>query len=133
MTLAVALQGFTLGWTHSVEKTRWEEDWRVTALGLVIEEARIEGSGAGMEIPADAILAEGFWVYRPELAPQKEVRLLDAGRGADWDICVAGDCRPIASLVPNRGIETVLAPCPQGTVLTTWLELADRVSDETAD
>ena len=41
----------TLAWTHSVEKTRWEEDWREVAAGLELVEARVQGSGAGMEPP----------------------------------------------------------------------------------
>ncbi|MGO4839058.1 DUF1850 domain-containing protein, partial [Rhizobiaceae sp. 2RAB30] len=28
-TTVLAASLFTLSWTHSVEKTRWEEDWRV--------------------------------------------------------------------------------------------------------
>ncbi len=37
-----------LGWTHSVEKTNGKERWAVTAEGLVLEEARVQGSGRGM-------------------------------------------------------------------------------------
>ena len=37
-TLAVA--AFTLVWTHSIEKTAWQEDWRVTAQGLELVAAR---------------------------------------------------------------------------------------------
>jgi hypothetical protein len=40
---------FTLAWNHSIEKIRWEEDYRVTAQGLVLEQARVRGNGAGME------------------------------------------------------------------------------------
>lgn len=49
-TLAVV--AFTLAWTHSIEKTEWQEDWRVTPQGLELIAARVKGSGAGME-PAD--------------------------------------------------------------------------------
>ncbi len=117
VTLGLALQTFTLGWTHSVEHTRWEEDWRVSSAGLVIEEARVEGTGAGMEIPADAELADGVWRYRPKLTEQKAVHLLDAGRGGDWDICVAGECRKLASLVENSDGGLTLSPCAPGTEL----------------
>ena len=48
---------FTLAWTHSVERVRWEEDWRVESKRLVLIESRIKGSGAGMEPPPDAVLA----------------------------------------------------------------------------
>ncbi|MCB1637494.1 MAG: DUF1850 domain-containing protein, partial [Thiothrix sp.] len=50
LTLAVSL--FTLSWTHSVEKTGWQEDWQVSKAGLQLLQARVKGSGAGME-PGD--------------------------------------------------------------------------------
>ena len=39
------LTDFTLAWTHSIEKIRWEEDYRVTPSGLLLGEARVKGSG----------------------------------------------------------------------------------------
>jgi hypothetical protein len=71
-----------------------------------------------MEIPADARLVEGVWRYRPKLAEQKAVHLLDAGRGADWDICVAGECHKLASLMENSDGGLTLSPCAPGTKLT---------------
>jgi hypothetical protein len=47
----LAVNGFTLAWMHSIEKIRWEEDWRIVGRELVITEARIRGTGAGMEPP----------------------------------------------------------------------------------
>ncbi len=44
----------TLAWTHSVEKTLWEEDWRASAYGLELAQTRVRGSGAGMEPAPDA-------------------------------------------------------------------------------
>ncbi|WP_448152289.1 DUF1850 domain-containing protein [Castellaniella caeni] len=49
----VPVQAFTLAWTHSIEKIRWEEDYRVArdAQGhpvLIPGKARILGSGAGI-------------------------------------------------------------------------------------
>ena len=29
ITAWVGVQAFTLAWMHSIEKIRWEEDWRV--------------------------------------------------------------------------------------------------------
>ena len=46
----------TLSWTHSVEKTRWEEDWRTHPAGIAIVESRVQGTGAGMEVPEGAKL-----------------------------------------------------------------------------
>src|SRR3546814_11278715 len=50
----------TLAWMHTVEKTRWEEDYLASTAGVAITEARIEAIGAGMEPPASAI-REGRW------------------------------------------------------------------------
>jgi hypothetical protein len=51
---ALAFSAFTLSWTHSVERIRWEEDWQLTSRGLELVEARVKGSGAGMEPPPEA-------------------------------------------------------------------------------
>ena len=79
---------FTLAWTHSVEKTRWEEDWRVRPDGLEILEARIEGSGAGMEPPPDAVFDGHLWRYHPKLPIQAEGTLARSGAtgvgGRSW-------------------------------------------------
>lgn len=84
---------FTLSWEHSVEKTRWEEDWRATPRGLQLVEARVEGSGAGMEPPEGARLIEGWWVYRPDLPVQQRLVLAMSGAtGSGWQICAQGEC-----------------------------------------
>lgn len=92
-TTALAATAFTLSWTHSVEKTRWEEDWRVTPAGLELVEARIEGSGAGMEPPPDAVKKDGMWSYRPEIPPQPVLVLARSGAtGEGWRLCAAATC-----------------------------------------
>jgi hypothetical protein len=50
---------FTLAWTHSVQKTRWEERYRVAGSDLQLVEARIQSSGAGMDPPPQARLRDG--------------------------------------------------------------------------
>jgi hypothetical protein len=105
--MAVSL--FTLAWTHSVEKTRWEEDWRVTPAGLQIVEARIKGSGAGMEPPADAVLEDGWWVYAPQLPVQSKLRLAASGATVGgWSLCANGECLELGA-VP--GTEVELSTC----------------------
>jgi hypothetical protein len=67
--IRLGVAALTLAWTHSVEKTQWEEDWRLTAQGLVIVESRIEGTGAGME-PPDHARFDGKWYrWQPKLPP----------------------------------------------------------------
>lgn len=113
LAATLALQGFTLAWTHSIEKTRWEEDWRVERGRLVIDEARIRGSGAGMEPPDDARLENGVWRYRPALPPQEKLRLTHSPYATGYEICIAGRCAPLAERLPGLGANAVieLAPC----------------------
>ena len=104
---------FTLSWMHSVERTEWQEDYRIAAGRLMLVEARIRGSGAGMEPPPGAVLAEGWWRYRPDLPPLPELRLTRSGATADYRMCWDGACRPLAQLAPIRaeGSVTVLRAC----------------------
>ncbi|MCX7176663.1 MAG: DUF1850 domain-containing protein [Proteobacteria bacterium] len=107
------LQAFTLAWTHSIEKVRWEEDYRIIARRLVLTEARIKGTGAGMEPPADAILKNGVWHYRPALAPLETLRLSHSPYAAGYEICGAGGCRQLADVLTGiADTQTiVIAPC----------------------
>jgi hypothetical protein len=96
--LRLAVTAFTLAWTHSVEHTAWEEDWRVTPAGLVLVEARVRGSGAGMEPPEGARLVHGWWVYAPRRPAQPELVLAASGAtGGGWSLCAAGRCREIGA------------------------------------
>jgi hypothetical protein len=107
--LRLAVTAFTLAWTHSVEQVRWEEDWRVTPAGLVLLEARVRGSGAGMEPPDGARLEGGWWVYAPGLRPQSKLLLAASGAtGGGWTLCGGGSCREIAV---EAGAPVRLAPC----------------------
>ena len=92
-TTMLAASAFTLAWTHSVEKTRWEEEWRVTPAGLELIVARVEGTGAGMEIPDGAMLEDGIWAYRTDLPPQATLHLASSGATASgWEFCANGRC-----------------------------------------
>lgn len=101
----LAVTAFTLAWSHSVEKTRWEEDWRVTPAGLRIVEARILGSGAGMEPPADAVFKKGWWAYVPQLPAQSKLLLAASGAtGGGWSLCAGGRCLELG-LAPGSDVE----------------------------
>lgn len=97
----LAVDAFTLAWTHSIEKIRWEEDWRVEAGQLVAVEARVRGSGAGMEPPPGALLERGVWRYRPALAPQAALRLSHSPHAGGYALCVGGRCAPLAERLPG--------------------------------
>lgn len=89
----LAVSAFTLSWTHSVERTRWEEDWRVSPAGLEILEARVKGSGAGMEPPDGAVLKDGWWSYRPSVGARPVVNLAASGAtGSGWMLCADRVC-----------------------------------------
>ena len=94
----VPLTEFTLAWQHSVEKIRWEEDYRLSPAGLVLDAARVRGTGAGMEIPDDAALRDGSWHYRPQLPALQPLRLgrSDAAAAGDYQLCSAAGCHPLA-------------------------------------
>ena len=40
LAVEIAVSGFTLAWTHTVEKTEWQEDWRIEGDRLMLAEAR---------------------------------------------------------------------------------------------
>lgn len=109
----------TLAWTHSVEKQLWEEDWRATATGPVIEHARVRGSGAGMEAGDGARFIGGAWEWTPHLPPLTRVVLARSGATADWRICDKGACRPMSAILPVDVDKVTLTVCddagrPQG-------------------
>lgn len=107
VTATLAIHAFTLAWTHSIEKVRWEEDWRVevgvgVGAGMLrLAQARIRGAGAGMEPPTGAVLRDGVWHYRPELPPQAVLRLTHSPHAAGYELCAEGRCAPLADRLPG--------------------------------
>jgi hypothetical protein len=95
-TLSVA--AFTLVWTHSVEKVDWQEDWRVTRAGLQLVQARVKGSGAGMEPPPEARLVGGWFEWQPKRAPMPEVVLGNSGLAGEWRLCHDGKCQTLSAI-----------------------------------
>ena len=101
LSATLAVHSFTLAWTHSIEKVRWEEDWRIEDRQLVLAEARIQGFGAGMEAPDDAVLRGGYWHYRPKVAPLATLSLAHSPYTTGYELCLAGGCRPLADFLPG--------------------------------
>jgi hypothetical protein len=95
-TLSVA--AFTLVWTHSIEKVDWQEDWRIARNGLELVQARVKGSGAGMEPPSDARLVDGWFQWQPKRAPMPEVLLGNSGVAGEWRLCSEGQCRTLSEI-----------------------------------
>jgi hypothetical protein len=109
----LALASFTLAWTHSIEKVEWQEDWRVTAQGLELMQARIKGSGAGMEPPPEARLVDGWFRWQPR-ALMPEVALGNSGAAGEWRVCSDGRCRTLSDIfgLPIGSNVTTMRACP---------------------
>jgi len=106
---------FTLAWRHTVEKVRWEEDYRVTAEGLLLGEARVRGAGAGMEIPEGAQLRDGSWHYQRQLPPLQPLRLGRTPEAGDYQLCFEQRCHDLGEwLGPPRASQPMveLWSCP---------------------
>jgi hypothetical protein len=106
---------FTLAWTHSVAKSRWEERYRIEGAWLVLERARVEGSGAGMEPGFGAIRHDGSWRWTPAIAPLRELRLTASSLTSDYELCSEHGCRPLQALTGKLadGTVVVAAPCAE--------------------
>ncbi|ASJ70840.1 DUF1850 domain-containing protein [Granulosicoccus antarcticus] len=102
---------FTLSWTHSVEKTEWQESWVIEDNALVLESARVKGSGAGMDPGEGAKLIDGWWQWQPTLPPLPALHLSASGATASpWTLCVADECM---SLGEQAEAAVKLWSCPE--------------------
>ncbi len=89
---ALAATSFTLSWTHSVEHTEWRESWVVEENRLQLVEASVEGAGAGIAVPPDAIWADGRWTYTPDIPPLPNLNLAASGMTpSPWTLCTPGN------------------------------------------
>jgi hypothetical protein len=110
---ALSVAAFTLAWTHSIEKIDWQEDWRVTPHGLELVQARVKGSGAGMEPSPEARLIDGWFQWQPARAPKAEVVLGNSGAAGEWRLCHDGRCRTLSDIFGHPvGIDvTTMTAC----------------------
>ena len=103
---------YTLTWTHSVEKTLWEEDWLAEGGKIRIVEARVQGSGAGMEPGEGAVLKDGFWRWQPKSAPMRSLVLTLSPYVRDYRLCRSGQCQSLRDLAPGSD-RVELTACPE--------------------
>jgi hypothetical protein len=114
---AIALTAFTLVWTHSIEKVDWQEDWLTTPAGLELVQARVKGSGAGMEPPPEARLVNGWFQWTPKRPPMPEVALGNSGAAGEWRLCRDGDCQTLSDILGHPvgvNVTTMKACAPYG-------------------
>jgi hypothetical protein len=104
---------FTVEWRHSVEKTRWQERYRVDGRQIVLTSASIEAMGAGMEPPPDARFANGRWTWEP-MRSMTELRLTRSPYVDDYTICWNGVCRPLSALVGEKAEAASFRACRNG-------------------
>lgn len=108
-TTAVALQlaasSFTLSWIHSVERTEWRERWRVQGTQLVLQQARVRGSGAGIDPGVGATLQHGWWVWPGGGLTVPALNLANSGvTVGGWTICTQrSGCRDLAGWLTRGG------------------------------
>ncbi|KMK69036.1 DUF1850 domain-containing protein [Puniceibacterium sp. IMCC21224] len=108
-TIVVAATSFTLSWEHSIEKIVWQEDWAVTSEGLVPTQARISGSATGVDPGPGARLDDGMWVWKPNLLPQRTLRLAASGATpGPWKLCAGETCFDFGT---RSGVPVILSPC----------------------
>lgn len=104
VALPLAVQAFTLAWTHSVEKTEWRERWQVQGNALVLSEGRVRGSGAGMDPPEGSVLQDGWWVYRRTLQVPVLRLAVSGATGRGWQLCTDdGGCRDLEAWLARDG------------------------------
>lgn len=109
-------QHFTLAWTHSIEKIRWEEDYTVhlqppQPARLSLDKARVRGSGAGMEPPEDAKLVKGWYVYSPTTPLPPALRLTRSPYTSDYTLCADGQCQTMSHWLASDGNTTLMWAC----------------------
>jgi hypothetical protein len=110
-TFTLPARRFTLAWQHTVEKLRWEEDYLIAGEWLFLSAARVRGSGAGMEPPADAVRVGNAWVYRPADPWRRTLELARSEFGYDYLLCTTEGCQPLAAWAPAPLATTTIAPC----------------------
>ncbi len=91
--LALVAGSFSLSWTHSVEKTEWVEQWQVESGELLLVSAKVKGSGAGIELPEDAVWEGDGWRYTPSLPALPKIVLAASGMTpGGWSLCTPEQC-----------------------------------------
>lgn len=108
---SVPVDHFTLRWRHSIEKIEWDEDYEIAGNWLHLSQARIRGSGAGMEPPPGAALIDGVWHYRLADPWRREVVLARSEFVPDYELCLDGRCRRLTDWLPISAGPATLTAC----------------------
>lgn len=114
LTTSIPTTAFELRWMHSIEKTQWHEYWRVTPTALTLTHARIATSGAGMEIPDNAVWVNGAYEYPVDLQ-LSSLTLSHSPFTAQATICAHNTCKSLGDWLPGlpRIAAVTVAACPR--------------------
>ncbi|MCQ9615358.1 DUF1850 domain-containing protein [Paenalcaligenes niemegkensis] len=109
-------QKFTLAWMHSIEHQRWEELYSVRLDNkgqpyLQIDQARVKGSGAGMEPASEAEYKEGWYQYVPAQKAPDVLALTRSEYTPDYEFCTEGQCASLGQYLLSDGGVTNLWAC----------------------
>jgi len=108
---------FTVSWMHSVARTGWEERYQVDGKALRLVEARVQGSGAGMDPPPDAQFRHGWWTWRPSVGALPAIRLTWSSFTRDYDLCWLGRCQSLQRLVTAPASDSRAHRVEEGAVV----------------
>jgi hypothetical protein len=111
MYVSLPVSSFTLRWTHSIEKIEWDEDYEIAGKLLHLSQARIRGSGAGMDPPPNAQLLNGVWHYRLADPWRREIVLARSTYVPDYEVCFEGLCHRMTEWLPISAGPTTLTAC----------------------
>lgn len=101
-----------VSWHHSVQHSVWEERYRVEGDTLVLREARVQGSGAGMEPGPGAVLRDGWWTWEPRQR-MTAITLTASTFTDDYTLCAAARCAALRALIgtTREGEAVEIRPC----------------------
>lgn len=108
----------TLSWQHSVEHIALEETYRATDQGVQLERVRGRGLGAGIDVPPQARLAQGWWSFEPQTPPMREVLLANSADAGGYRLCWASGCRRLQAWARLPDGRLRLQACTQGPTRT---------------
>jgi hypothetical protein len=117
LTITFPTRELTLSWIHTIEKVPWAEVYEVRKGKLVLREAQIVSSGAGMDAPTDATWEGRAWRYSPHIDLQGGLALANSEFAGGYTLCWSGACEALASFVPKgQPVELTVRACRGPTV-----------------
>jgi hypothetical protein len=66
-------------------------------MGLMVQ-ARVKGSGAGMEPPPEARLVDGWFQGQPKRAAMPQLVPGNSGAADEWRLCHDGNCKSLSKI-----------------------------------